>query len=394
MHQLPIDQSKVDELIRQCKHFNVFAIHLPSYYYGNRRKSNPIITLMTELIAGCVEYLEALTFEEIRNLVNSIPLSGRIFIGYDEISETDFSAERVAIGYLIAAVQEGYLSFKQIISSEIENSKLLQEYPEIKEKLDDDNLLILDRDLIPSPYGIEYKNHIFQYHQFLRRKYRANPNFDFLGRFTKNYSQSDGVNKFRIAIDFHRLMPKEALQHIMELDAWFGATFDKNKLDDPNSIGLTVVKRDKPSIFDVQNELDRTEFYWSRKNEIKTLEIEELSREGYIFDSYYLNKYIHSERDINQQELRHFDGAVKVYLQDKYKDRLMSKMPTEPKSFTKIKLFRIDGNIDVDEWLDLISFFYRGNEMIMEYFNPKQFESLFGERIQEFKNHQQKAERG
>ena len=388
MHHLPIDQPKVDELIKQCKDRNVFAIDLPIYYY-NEKKPNSIVSLMNDLMTECVQYLKAMTISEIHSLVSSLSPGVRLIVGYDEVTESNFSLDRVAMGYLIEAVQESYLSFKQIISSDNSESKLLQEYPEIRDLLDDDNLLILDEKFKPSAYGIEYKDHVIQYHQFLRRGYRANPNFDFLGRFVNYYFQAKNYNQFRVAIDFHRLMPKEALQHILEMDMWFGATFDRNKLDELNAVGLTVVVRGKPSIFDTDNELDRTEFYWSRKNEVKTLEIEELSGEGYLFDLYYLNKYVHSERDIDQKVLRHFDGAVKVYLQDSYKKRLASKMPTEPRSFTKIKLFRIDGDIDIDEWLGLISYFYRGNEMIIEYFNPEQFEQLFGERIRNFRNRKQ-----
>ena len=383
MQRLPIDQSKVDNLIRQCKHLNVFAVDLPYYYLGEE-KPNPVSSLMTELVEECIQYLSIMTEEEIRSLVSGFPPGVRVLVGYDDGIDNHFSLDRVAIGYLVAVVQESYLSFKQIISGDTSDSKLLQEYPELHDKLDDDGLLILDGDFRPSDVGIGYKDHVIQYHQFLRRGYRANPNFSFLGRFVGYYLQTEPRNQFRVAIDFHRLMPKEALRHILEMDTWFGAIFDRSKLDEPNATGLTVVKRIKPSIFDTDNDLDRTEFYWSRRDEIKTLEVEELSGESYLFDSYYLNRYVHSERDINERILRHFDGAVKVYLQDSYKNRLASQMPAEPRSFRKIKLFRIDGDIDIDEWIDLISFFYKGNEMIIEYFNPQQFEQLFGERIREY----------
>jgi hypothetical protein len=52
-------------------------------------------------------------------------------------------------------------------------------------------------------------------------------------------------------------------------------------------------------------------------------------------------------------------------------------MPREPRSFKRIKLFRIDGNIDVDKWIELLSQFFKGNEMIIEYFDPKLFQQKF-----------------
>jgi hypothetical protein len=156
-------------------------------------------------------------------------------------------------------------------------------------------------------------------------------------------------------------------------------------IDNPNAVGLTIVKRVKPSIFDLTNELDRTEFYWSYKDGIKTFEVEEVSSEGYTFGPYYLNRYAHSERDTERKSLRHFDGAAKVYLQDSYASRLASQMPTEFKCHKKTKLFRIDGDIDLEEWIELLSHFYKANEMIIEYFDPGQFEKLFGDKIRRYR---------
>jgi len=37
------------------------------------------------------------------------------------------------------------------------------------------------------------------------------------------------------------------------------------------------------------------------------------------------------------------------------------------------KLFRIDGEIDLNSWLSLVSMFYKGNETVIEYFDPQLF---------------------
>jgi hypothetical protein len=181
-----------------------------------------------------------------------------------------------------------------------------------------------------------------------------------------------------------RIMPKAYLQHLIECDTWFGPNFDAKKLDDQHSVGVTVKKRIKPSIFDLTNNLDRTEFLWTYKDDIKTFEIEEISDAKYKFDRFYFNKYIHAERDIQKKQLRHFDGAVKVYTHE-YDKRLNSQLPNEYIAPIKMKLFRIDGNIDIDKWIDLISHFFKGNEMILEYFDPDGFEEQFGQKIREYK---------
>jgi hypothetical protein len=105
-----------------------------------------------------------------------------------------------------------------------------------------------------------------------------------------------------------------------------------------------------------------------------------------------MNSYVHSERDVSLRRLRHFDGAVKVYLKDSYPQRLATQLPNELKSHKKIKLFRIDGDIDVDEWIELICLFYKLNEMLIEYFNPEHFEQVFGERIRHYREVMQKRE--
>ena len=102
-----------------------------------------------------------------------------------------------------------------------------------------------------------------------------------------------------------------------------------------------------------------------------------MASKSYVLDSFYLNRYVHSERDTERRLLRHFDGAVKAYQQDSYGLRLTSQMPREPKCFKKVKVFRIDGDIPVDEWIKLIALFFKGNAMIIEYFDPEQYETMF-----------------
>lgn len=213
----------------------------------------------------------------------------------------------------------------------------------------------------------------------------SNPNFDFLGRFLSYHSKSRSINCFRIAIDPSRLMPKDFYSQIVECDAWFGPDFNVDKLDDRNSTGLTIKKRIKPSPFDLTIKLDRTEFFWSFRDQIKTFEIEELSDLSFKFDNYNINRYIHSERDIQKGVFRHFDGAVKIY-QHNYQQRFETFLPNETKSEKYIKLFRIDGNIEINVWLELIAYFFKGNEMILEYFDPKKFSQKFGQRIEDYRS--------
>ena len=90
------------------------------------------------------------------------------------------------------------------------------------------------------------------------------------------------------------------------------------------------------------------------QNKIKVFEVEEISKEDQLYQNYILNRHVHSERDIDLKNLRHFDGAIKIYHQSDYKERFESKFPDVPKNYKKIKLFKIDGNIDLQIWINLI----------------------------------------
>jgi len=46
-------------------------------------------------------------------------------------------------------------------------------------------------------------------------------------------------------------------------------------------------------------------------------------------------------------------------------------------------MWRVDGNIDVDRWITLISFFYDENEMVYEYFDPVGFKEKFELRVRD-----------
>ncbi|HWW62947.1 MAG TPA: hypothetical protein VN181_16350, partial [Thermoanaerobaculia bacterium] len=371
---------KVRSLINKCRHFNVPPIFFSRYYPP--REPHPVSDMLGTLVEECVEYLSIMTDGEVDRLVDDLPMGLKMFLERRPVEgSTRKWLERIALYYLAAVCWEEYFSIKQVLTDKLEDSVVLRTYPELSERLDADGLLHIDDSLEFFDGGIEYKGHILHYHQFLRRGFSSNPNFDFLGRFIRYYHVSKGANGFRIAIDHRRIMPKEYYEHVGEFDTWFGPPFDRGRLDDPNAVGLTVVKRVRPSLFDMVNKLDRTEVFWSYRDGVKTFEVEELSSEGASFDSYYLNRYVHSERDINLHRLRHFDGAVKVYLKDSYQQRLATQPPNELKSYRKVKLFRVDGDIDVDEWIELICLFYKHNEMLLEYFNPEHFEQVFGERL-------------
>ncbi|MBC1192130.1 hypothetical protein PN434_02700 [Microcystis aeruginosa CS-558/01A06] len=375
LQSLPLDSRKLEVLIKKTRHYNISPMFLSQYM--PEAQSHPISEHLGELVNDAYEYLSACSQSEIEELLSAMPRGYRTLFDIKLEVETEQQRRRFALYYVSSEVERSYFSFKGVLEQDLLQSEVIKIYPELADKFDKDGLLHIDSNFVLFDGGIQYKDHILHYHQLLRRGYRSNPNFDFLDGFIRYYRYTKNENQFRIAIDHRRIMLKEFYRQVIEMDGWRGLPFDKNKLDDQNYIGLTVVERNKNSLFEQTCSLDRTEFYWSYRDGIKTFEAEEISGDSYIFDHYYFNRYVHSERDIQIKAFRHLDGAVKVYLRDSYQNRKNSFMPKEFKSHCKVKLWRIDGDIKLEIWSHLISHFFKCNEMIIKYFDPEKFEQIF-----------------
>jgi hypothetical protein len=378
-YSIKIKQNKLEELHRQCLHLNVFPMEISAYLHSTD-KSNPVSRLSKELADEILEQISSMETYEYERFVNSFPNAYKFLVERPD-SQVKLDKERIAMYYLTARLWLIKLDLKKIINTSFEESEVGNIYPELSDYFDDDNLLKIDDNFILLDEGIQYKKHIIYYSQFLRRGFGGNQNFTFFYELLKYYSGSKNLIDFKIAIDFNRIMPKEYYHQKFEFDTWYGVPFDINKIDDPNETGVTIVGRREGSHFYLNNKLERTEFLWSYKDKIKTLQIEEINNlEGKIYN-YYINRYIHSQRDIGEKKFIHLDGAVKIYLENEYKNRYLTEINKSEKAYKKIKLFRIDrkdkNEIELEKWINLISYFFKSNEMIIEYFNPEEYINLF-----------------
>jgi len=377
MHELPLDRKRLQELAAKARHHNVFPLFLPHYLDGK----HPVTPLLVELVAEARELLAALSTDEVKGLVDRLPEFIAWFIKDEMSSATRTARERIAEYFVVAAVQSIYLSFGSVVKEDLDKSEVLKVYPELRDRLDRDGLLPVADDVVLHDGGVHYRDHMLHYHQLLRRGYTSNPNYDFLARLVLYHRRTSGANTFRVAIDHRRIMLKEWYARIIEADRWYGPPFDPSRLDDPSAVGLTVIHRNDDPRFSLVNRLEHTEFLWTRRASIKTFQVEGVSSPEYRFEGYHFNRYVHSERDIQAKVTHHLDGAVKVYHVGGYQDRLSTKLPKEAKCARRIKLWRIDGDIDLENWVDLICFFYKSNEMLIEYFNPAEFERMFASDI-------------
>lgn len=191
-------------------------------------------------------------------------------------------------------------------------------------------------------------------------------------------------SKLYIAIDFNRVRINVDNSMYCERDAWFGAAFDKKINQIPNGITNYISPRYLNSFYIkfFFNNAYSLIISWNTKNEIKTFQAEEYKTEDVKFklegqDHFiYPVRYIHAEFDLQKNCFRHFDGAVHLYNELDYYQMRDSDFNNNSKHKKQIKadsrkLFKMNGNIDIETWVLYTSHFFTGNPLIIEYFEGK-----------------------
>jgi hypothetical protein len=244
-----------------------------------------------------------------------------------------------------------------------ERSPILQKYPKIQPLLDEDflfdtsNVFSLDHD------KIQYEKDVLFYHPFIPYEFRR--------EFDKFYRSDSHNCKKKIALDPRRILPAKEYPLSLQEAYWYGPKFNLEKVDAAiHGIELTVHLRPIDSLRNLFSlKLDKTEFMWSKRGSLKTLQIEEIVQGSKTeSDETVTVRYIHTIRDIQLHAFIHLDGAIRSYLSANYSERLANKLSAHPNSDGYFKLFRIDGTIPDQDWVDLIAKFFSGNELIHEYF--------------------------
>jgi len=218
-------------------------------------------------------------------------------------------------------------------------------------------------------------------HPYFRRGFHEENNF--APRFVDLFWQYDNPNiDTYISLDADRVRINVDNSAYMERDTWFGAQFDKNI----ESISDGTVKL-KPPV-DIDNFLNSSFFSgayaldikWATKDRIKSFQAEEFKTEDITLSKngtkYYPVRYIHAEYDLDKKYFRHFDGAIHFYTENEYYSRRDSDFNYNNKNQSHIKtlsekLYKMNGQVDVDTWIDFSSHFLTGNPLVFEYFEGK-----------------------
>lgn len=192
------------------------------------------------------------------------------------------------------------------------------------------------------------------------------------------FSTSD-YDEIKIRLDVDNLKIDIQDSSLLELDTWYGAIFNQ----DVGKISDQVVKL-KPSYdfddFDISSLFGGTysvDVKWSSSQNIKTFQAEEFKTESINLrideELYFPVRYVHAEFDMNTNTFRHFDGAFHFYTEQEYYQRRDSDLNYNKKEYSQIKsrskkLFKINGQISTETFVDLTSHFFSKNPLIYEYF--------------------------
>ena len=187
------------------------------------------------------------------------------------------------------------------------------------------------------------------------------------------------TTQIRIALDPDRLRINLTGNDLIELDTWFGPSFNQNIA----AIKDELVQIRPPATLD---QVDLKLFFgsayslhikWATAGNIKTFQAEAYLLENELIEwrdeIWHPVRYIHAEFDLTIGSFRHFDGAIHFYTTAQYKTMRDADLNYNLKYATQIKapsvkLFRIDGDIPVQSWITLTGQFFLHNPLIIEYF--------------------------
>jgi hypothetical protein len=218
-------------------------------------------------------------------------------------------------------------------------------------------------------------------HPYFRRGHYQNNNFapHFIDVFW-GYNK-DNIQKY-IAIDSDRVRINVDNRMYMEFDTWYGAKF-KNTISD---IEDGIVKLRPPlglESFDIEFFFGNTyslDIKWTSKHGIKVFQAEEFKADKSRIikngNEYYPVKYLHAEFDNQAGTFRHFDGAIHFYTEEEYYQRRDSDFNYNNKNSLQLKtlsqkLFKVNGRVTTEEWINLVSHYLQGDPLIFEYFEGK-----------------------
>lgn len=190
---------------------------------------------------------------------------------------------------------------------------------------------------------------------------------------------SPGIEKY-IALDEDRVRINVDGFGYAEADTWYGAPFDEDIRNiKPGTIKLRppmdLESRHVSSFFADAYCLD---IKWSESDGIKSFQALEMKTEKISVEAggqcYFPARYLHAEFDLAANRFRHFDGAIQHFTEEEYFQRRDSDFNMTLKSHAHIKansrkVFKINGPLRTEDWVEFCCHFYAANPLTFEYFS-------------------------
>ncbi|EPJ5553693.1 TPA: hypothetical protein ACSQMU_005259 [Pseudomonas aeruginosa] len=313
-----------------------------------------------------VELMGLSSFAENGEEQNKINTLSSRFISYkiQTVSETDKDSlvsgrEHLLTGSEIFAIRE--------CISLVDENIARKSFPNLFQGDEQDKRSLCSlKDLkVIAPGVFEYEGYAVFAHRFFRRSLSQfnNLNMSFLSRLVKLCNSGD--LDVKISLDPHSIGLINTYAEPIELDYWWGPKFSDSLLDIP--AGVTKHENTERGRF--FSGISATEFWWHKQNGIQSLECEELrDNPSYgVSGEDYGCRYVHSMVNAKGHAY-HLDGAIRLYDEESYINRLEEPISNAGKTSTYFKLWRIDGDIPLSTWKELICDFYKDNHLIGEYF--------------------------
>lgn len=188
-----------------------------------------------------------------------------------------------------------------------------------------------------------------------------------------------GTERF-IAIDEDRVRIDVDRLGYFEADTWYGAPFDEDIRNiEPGTVKLRppldIESRHVSFFFADAYCLD---IKWSKSEGIKSFQALELKTENVRIEiggkRYFPARYLHAEFDLAACCFRHFDGAIQLFSEEEYFRRRDSDFNMTTKDLAHIKarsnkVFKINGPLKTEDWVEFCCHFYAANPLTFEYFS-------------------------
>jgi len=198
---------------------------------------------------------------------------------------------------------------------------------------------------------------------------------------------SDPALRVYAAIDPYRVARRDQLQYRLLEDYWDGLKITPKTLDslDRHDQGSSFHAAGERSEWDAYlHPLLGTWFDWKARADdesdpVKRLYIQELKpgedRHGDPLEA-VLNRELHAERNTTTRTFTHVDGKVVRYLTETYEPSASHPRARPGPPDRARKLWRVDGPMSDEQWMEVVGLFFRNNELIGEH-----FEDAFAERV-------------